>query len=103
MIRTLSENVVKDPCTLYVWGNNGNSELGLDDGQVLKNIAFYKKCALYKVIRQSLFENNSILQVATGNTSALFLVVDKGGRQTVVQSGQTTIAKDEQSTKTVFT
>jgi len=61
MIRTLSENVVKDPCTLYVWGNNANSELGLDDGQVLKNIAFYKKCALYKVIRQSLFENNSIL------------------------------------------
>jgi Fibronectin type III domain len=41
MVRTLSQNLDTQAGSLYVWGSNTNSELGLSDDQVLKNISFY--------------------------------------------------------------
>ena len=41
--------------------------------------------------------------MAPGNASSVFLIVDKEtNSQTIVQSGLTTICKDEKCTKTVF-
>lgn len=35
MVRTLSQNLDKEAGSLYVWGSNINSELGLSEDQVL--------------------------------------------------------------------
>jgi len=42
-IRTMDDNL-NDPGSLYVWGNNQNSELGLTDELVEENSDFYKNC-----------------------------------------------------------
>lgn len=76
MVRTLSQDLENEACTLYVWGNNANSELGLNDDQVLGNIAFYQKYALRKIIKQTSFADESVVQVATGNASSLYLIID---------------------------
>ena len=56
-----------------------------------------------KTIRQTCFQNNTIAQVAAGNTSAVILVVDnESNYQTVVFSGLTTITKDENSKQIYF-
>jgi|LauGreDrversion4_2_1035121.scaffolds.fasta_scaffold155278_2 hypothetical protein len=51
-----------------------------------------------KIIRQTAFSDEAIVQVAAGNASSIFLVIDPETRyQTIVQSGLTTITKDENS------
>lgn len=103
MVRTMSLNLDKQAGTLYVWGSNANSELGLTDDQVMQNISFYQKSTMKKVIRQTCFQNNSIAQVAAGNTSTVVLVVDHETKyQTIVFSGLTTITKDENSKQIYF-
>ena len=51
MVRTLPRDIDTESSTLYVWGTNINSEIGLTDDQVLQNISFYQKNAMKKVIR----------------------------------------------------
>jgi hypothetical protein len=51
MVRTMSVDVDKEAGTLYVWGSNINSELGLSDEQVLHNVSFYQKSTMQKIIR----------------------------------------------------
>lgn len=100
----MSLDLDKEAGTLYVWGSNVNSELGLTDEQVMQNISFYQKSTMKKIIRQTCFQNNTVAQVATGNTSAVVLVLDHETKyQTVVFSGLTTITKDEESKQIYFT
>ena len=51
MVRTMSVDVEKEAGSLYVWGSNINSELGLTDEQVMQNISFYQKSTMKKIIR----------------------------------------------------
>ena len=77
MVQTLESDPRTEARSLYVWGNNSNSEIGLGDHQVAENISFYNQCVMRKVIRNDLFEQNSVLSIAAGNTTSLFLIVDK--------------------------
>ena len=103
MIRTLGQDVETEALTPYVWGQNNFSQLGLSDEQVLGNVSFYHKFCMKKVLRSELFERESVLQVAPGNLSCVYLFCDKESKtQTVVYTGQTAIAKDENSKKVIF-
>ena len=89
--------------TLYVWGSNINSEIGLTDDQVVQNVSFFQKSSMKKAIRQTCFKNNSIAQVAAGNTSSVVLVVDQENQeQSIVFQGLATITKDEESKQIYF-
>lgn len=100
MVRTLAEDLDAGAGNLYVWGNNANSELGLSDEHVMQNVTSYSKFAMKKPIRQTAFQEESVVQVAAGNASSVFLVIDPETRyQTIVYSGLTTITKDEKSQK----
>jgi len=61
MVRTMSVDVEKEAGTLYVWGSNINSELGLTDEQVMQNISFYQKSTMKKIIRQTSFQDNTVI------------------------------------------
>jgi alpha-tubulin suppressor-like RCC1 family protein len=51
-----------------------------------------------KVLRQTAFSDEAVVQMACGNTSSVFLVIDPETRyQTVVFSGLATITKDEKN------
>lgn len=100
MVRTLAEDLDAGAGNLYVWGNNANSELGLSDEHVMQNVTSYSKFAMKKPIRQTAFQEESVVQVAAGNASSVFLVIDPETRyQTIVYSGLTTITKDEKCQK----
>ena len=103
LIRTLAEDLDSEAYTPYVWGNNANSEIGLSDEQVRCNIAFYVKSSIRKVLRNDLYQTNSVVQVAAGNSSSVFLIIDKDSHaQSIIFQGQTPIVKDQSNTKTVF-
>lgn len=56
-----------------------------------------------KVLRNELFERDSVAQIATGNASSIFLLIDKESKsQTIVSSGMTTVVKDEKNKNTLF-
>jgi hypothetical protein len=98
MIKTTTQNFLHDGCSLFCWGNNANSELALPDEQVKKNDAFYVKHSMRKILNNTLFESGSLLQVAPGNASTIFLYLDKeSNSQSVLQGGLTVVAKDEKS------
>jgi alpha-tubulin suppressor-like RCC1 family protein len=81
-----------------VWGSNANSELGLSDEQVTQNITSYVKYSMKKVLRQTAFGDEAVVQVACGNASSVMLVIDPETRyQTIVYAGLTTITKDEKN------
>ena len=50
-VRTMNDNL-NEPGSLYVWGNNQNSELGLSDDAVEQNKALYKKYAMLGPVNQ---------------------------------------------------
>jgi alpha-tubulin suppressor-like RCC1 family protein len=62
--------------SLYVWGNNASSEIGLNDETVEANKAHYQGCRMTKPIRHAMF-NGIVYQVATGNVNSLFLCADQ--------------------------
>jgi hypothetical protein len=55
MIITLAREIATDLSSLFVWGCNFNSEIGLTDDQVCKNVSFYQKSCMKKVIRNTSF------------------------------------------------
>jgi hypothetical protein len=61
LVMTMEQDLTNDICTPYVWGSNDNSELGLSNELVLTNISFYQKFCMKHVIRQSLYERESVL------------------------------------------
>jgi hypothetical protein len=103
MMRTLSQDLSKEKGSLYVWGTNINSEIGLSDETVMKNISYYVKCSMRKIVKNESFEDNTVIQIAAGNCTSLALIADKeSNRQTIVQAGLTAVTKDEREKRTVF-
>lgn len=51
----------EEPLTLYVWGNNVSSELGISDEQVFENISYYKKSCMLRTLRQKSFQRETVL------------------------------------------
>ncbi len=103
MVRTMPIDINSQAGTLYVWGSNINSEIGLTDDQVVQNVSFFQKSSMKKAIRQTCFKNNSVAQVAAGNTSSVVLVVDQENQeQSIVFQGLATITKDEESKQIYF-
>jgi alpha-tubulin suppressor-like RCC1 family protein len=86
LVRTLAA-ADTDACTPYVWGSNASSEIGLSDCQVMQYLGFYTKCGMRKVLRNDLFEANSVLQMACGNTSSAMLIVNSEKAQSVIFQG----------------
>ena len=98
LIQTTKQDFRKDRCDVYEWGNNTNSELGLSDEQIQEHKCAYVNHSMRKILKNKLFENGGLLQVAPGNVSILFLYLDKSThQQNVIFSGVTTLARDEQS------
>lgn len=99
MIRTMSQ-LTSATVDLYVWGNNTNSELGLQDEQVKEEESSYVKHSMRKVLKNKSFANGSLLDVAPGNACTIFLYQDGQSRdQSIIQSGLTTITIDEKCTQ----
>ena len=91
--RTMKEDLT-EPGSLYVWGNNASSELGLTDEMVEDNKASYERCAMFKPIRQPMFDG-IVYDVAAGNINTLFHCVNKETKDTfVVMCGMTTTSID---------
>lgn len=61
MIRTLAQDLDAGAGSLYVWGCNVNSEIGLSDDHVTRNITSYFKSAMKKVIRQTAFADEAVV------------------------------------------
>ena len=92
-IRTMEDNL-NEPGSLYVWGNNQSSEIGLTDQQVDENKADYKKCAMSKPVRHTMFDG-IIYDVAAGNVNTLFHCVNKDTKDTfVVMCGIATCSRE---------
>ena len=92
-IRTM-EDTINAPGSLYVWGNNNSSELGLTDELVEANKGSYKNCAMRTQVRHTMFDA-IVYDVAPGNVNTMFHCVNKETRDTfVVMCGITTIPKE---------
>ena len=68
MLITLHLDINTKSLSPYVWGSNVNSEIGLSDDIVLKNISYYKKYSMNKAVRNTMFERESVLAAAAGST-----------------------------------
>ena len=92
-IRTMDDNL-NDPGSLYVWGNNQSSELGLTDEMVEENKLSYKKCSMRQAVRHHMFDG-IVYDVAPGNVNTMFHCVNNETKNTfVVMCGITTMPKD---------
>lgn len=89
--------------SLYVWGHNAASQLGLKDDEVLQfSEKEYKKYCMLRPQKNDMFKQ-SLIQVSPGNVSALFLFYDTENRQEmIIQGGMTVLPKDESSEKIIF-
>jgi alpha-tubulin suppressor-like RCC1 family protein len=90
---------------LYVWGNNANSEIGLADELVEQHRRNYSKCALTKPISHPMFETN-LYSASCGNTSTLFISVNREDRSSmVITCGLTSVPKEgeEETEKNLLT
>ena len=61
MVRTMDQDVDNERYSVYVWGNNASSEIGLSDDQVIQNMSYYKKFTMGKPLRNQLFQRESVL------------------------------------------
>ena len=92
-VRTM-ETTLSEPGSLYVWGNNQHSEIGLTDDQVEENKDSYVKCRMTKPVKHAMF-NAIVYDVAPGNITTLFHCVNKETQDTfVVMCGSTAMLKD---------
>jgi len=84
---------LSEPGSLYVWGNNQSSEIGLTDQIVEENKAGYRKCSMRQPVKHPMF-NRIVYNVAPGNVNTLFHCVNKETKDTfVVMCGITAMAK----------
>lgn len=90
----------QDTSSMYVWGSNSMSELGLSEQQVEANKQHYNKtdksAILSKPIKHDNF-NQMVHQVAPGNISTTLLCVDKEYDETfIIQMGMCVVMKGDQ-------
>eukprot|EP00347_Sterkiella_histriomuscorum_P000877 403374181 len=98
LIQTQSfQNHTKSPSSLYVWGNNSNSELGMQDEQAKENESNYINHSLRKIVKNKCFNTGSVVQCAPGNVHSLFLYIDQDsrGETQILQTGQSLIQKQD--------
>lgn len=85
------------PSSLYVWGSNNNSELGIDDTFVKNNEQHFHKTKknvfLSKPLKHDKFASMT-QQIAQGNLSALALIVDHE-ETIIIQMGQVTMLQEK--------
>lgn len=92
-VRTMGDSL-NEAGSLYVWGNNKSSELGLTDQLVEENKDGYRKFAMHKPVKQSMF-NSIVYDVAAGNVNTLFHCVNNETKDTyVVMCGITAMNKE---------
>lgn len=92
-VRTM-DDALSEPGSLYVWGNNQSSELGLTDEQVEENKASYSRCTMRTAVKHSMFDG-IVYDVAPGNVTTVFHCVNKDTRDTfIVMCGMTSCPKD---------
>ena len=91
----MSENF-SNPCSLYVWGNNCNSELGLMDQEIEEHKSNYTaKSTMRKPVKHDLFKS-MIQQVAPGNVNTVFLCSNPQSEATfIVQCGMTFVQESD--------
>jgi hypothetical protein len=67
-----------DFCSLYVWGHNDTSQLGLKDEEVESfSEKEYKNYCLLKPYKNESTFKQQLIDASPGNVSALFLYFDK--------------------------
>lgn len=88
--------------SLYVWGENSNAQLGLSDEQITETKENYRKYKMLKVVKNESFESQ-VVQVSPGNVSTTVLYYDPEiSKATILQSGLTSLPKDEESDQKKF-
>lgn len=102
MIRTAPFSPESDLCCLYSWGSNNNCQLGFSDDFLKENSAFYHNEVMTKGLKNKQLQH-CVTQVATGNTTSLFLFYDEETKDSmIIQSGATIIANEENSEQNKF-
>jgi alpha-tubulin suppressor-like RCC1 family protein len=93
MIRTMSASF-SNPSSLYVWGSNSHSEIGLSEDLVNANIKFYQKskdkACLIKGIKHDNFDK-IVQQVACGHISTTVLCSSENNETFIVQMGSASV------------
>jgi len=96
MIRTMPESFA-NPSSLYVWGSNSHSEIGLSEDLVNANIKYYQKskdkACLIKGIKHDNFDK-IVQQVACGNISTTVLC-NQNNETFIVQMGSASVLQEK--------
>ena len=93
-IRTANYDPNEGLNTLYVWGNNINSQLALKDEQITKDKKSYARNCMMVPVNNTAF-NDSVVDVSSGNVTTLVTFYDKELQNTlIIQAGMTTMTKD---------
>jgi hypothetical protein len=81
--------------SLYVWGKNASSEIGLTDEMCEKNAQHYRKdkSIMYSPVEHPNF-SQMCAQAVGGNINSTFLCVDENDRAFVISTGVTAITKE---------
>lgn len=97
-IRTMPDSIM-DTSSLYVWGSNDNSDLGLTAELVESNKDFYHKTKKHAFASKPIFQSafgSIVHQVSCGNISTGVLCVTPETHETMlVMVGTTTVVREQ--------